>query len=101
MKNRSTSVFTLALAALLGTALAVQPSAGSAPQASARRDSAKGRNQGGIAGAELFAIHCGRCHQPPDDLSPRVIPAVLAHMRTRAMLSHHDEQELLKFLAAQ
>ena len=49
-------------------------------------------------GAELFETHCGRCHKPPDDLSPRIAPAVLSHMRTKAMLSREDEEELLKFL---
>lgn len=50
-------------------------------------------------GAQLFDTHCGRCHKPPDDLSPRVAPAVLSHMRTRAMLSREDEELILKFLA--
>jgi mono/diheme cytochrome c family protein len=49
-------------------------------------------------GAQLFDTHCGRCHKPPDDLSPRVVPAVLSHMRTRAMLSREDEELILKFL---
>ncbi len=52
-------------------------------------------------GAVLFDTHCGRCHKPPEDLSPRVAPAVLSHMRTRAMLSREDEELILKFLAPQ
>ena len=101
MKNKAISVLVFSLAVLFGTAYAGQLPAGSAPQSSAKRDSAKGGSQVRSAGAEVFAVHCGRCHLPPDDLSPRVVPAVLAHMRTRAMLTHHDEQELLKFLAPQ
>jgi cytochrome c5 len=50
-------------------------------------------------GAQLFETHCGRCHKPPEDLSPRIAPAVLSHMRTRAMLSRDDEELILKFLA--
>jgi len=50
-------------------------------------------------GAQLFETHCGRCHKPPEDLSPRTAPAVLSHMRTRAMLSREDEELILKFLA--
>ncbi|HEU5402087.1 MAG TPA: hypothetical protein VFU86_12065 [Terriglobales bacterium] len=101
MKNRPISALILAFAILIGTAYAMQPPRNPTPQSSAKGDSAKRGPNSSSAGAELFAIHCGRCHQPPDDLSPRVIPAVLAHMRTRAMLSQHDEQELLKFLAPQ
>ncbi len=102
MKNGSISVLILAIVAMLGSVYAIQTPAGSTPQSSAKRHSAnRGVQAASGSGAELFAVHCGRCHQPPDDLSPRVVPAVLAHMRTRAMLSHHDEQELLKFLAPQ
>lgn len=101
MKNQAISVLVFGLAVLLSTAYAAKPPAGSSPQSSAKSASTKGGSQAGSAGAELFATHCGRCHKPPEDLSPRVVPAALAHMRTRAMLSRRDEQELLKFLAPQ
>jgi mono/diheme cytochrome c family protein len=50
-------------------------------------------------GAKRFATNCGRCHQPPQDISPREARAVLRHMRTRAMLSAEDERLILKFIA--
>jgi len=50
-------------------------------------------------GAKRFATNCGRCHQPPQDLSPREARAVLRHMRVKAMLSAEDERLILKFLA--
>jgi mono/diheme cytochrome c family protein len=50
-------------------------------------------------GAKRFETHCGRCHQPPQDLSPREARAVMRHMRTRAMLSAEDERLILKFIA--
>jgi mono/diheme cytochrome c family protein len=50
-------------------------------------------------GAKLFAANCGRCHQPPQDVSPREAKAVLRHMRQRAMLSAEDERLILKFIA--
>jgi cytochrome c5 len=46
-----------------------------------------------------FKENCGRCHNPPDALSPREVKAVLQHMRVRAMLSAEDEKLILKFLA--
>ena len=50
-------------------------------------------------GERLFAMNCGRCHQPPMSISPRTTGTVIMHMRTRARLSHEDEQALLKFMA--
>lgn len=50
-------------------------------------------------GARLFAVNCGRCHRPPDQLSPKISGSVLRHMRVRATLSKEDEQAILKYLA--
>lgn len=50
-------------------------------------------------GEKRFEIHCGRCHVPPDDLSPREAKAVLRQMRVRANLSAEDERLILKYLA--
>jgi mono/diheme cytochrome c family protein len=50
-------------------------------------------------GERRFQANCGRCHQAPQDLSPREVKAVIRHMRVRAMLSAEDEQLILKYLA--
>lgn len=50
-------------------------------------------------GERRFRTNCGRCHHPPEDLSPREARAVLRQMRVRAMLSAEDERLILKFLA--
>ena len=50
-------------------------------------------------GEQKFKENCGRCHNPPDSLSPREVKAVVQHMRVRAMLSAEDEQLILKYLA--
>ena len=50
-------------------------------------------------GEMRFRENCGRCHNPPESLSPREVKAVLQHMRVRAMLSAEDEQLILKYLA--
>jgi cytochrome c5 len=50
-------------------------------------------------GAQKFQENCGRCHNPPDALSPREVKAVVQHMRVRAMLTAEDEKLILKFLA--
>jgi cytochrome c5 len=51
------------------------------------------------SGEQRFQANCGRCHNPPDSLSPREVKAVLQHMRVRAMLSAEDEQLILKYFA--
>lgn len=51
------------------------------------------------AGERLFQTQCGRCHAPPEDLSPREAKAVLRQMRVRAMLTAEDERLILKYLA--
>jgi hypothetical protein len=50
-------------------------------------------------GERIFAVNCGRCHQPPMSIPPRVTGTIIIHMRTRARLSREDEQALLKFMA--
>ncbi len=50
-------------------------------------------------GEQRFQANCGRCHNPPDSLSPREVKAVLQHMRVRAMLSKEDEKLILEYLA--
>lgn len=51
------------------------------------------------AGELAFERNCSRCHQAPDQLSPRITGTVLMHMRTRANLSAADEKLIREFLA--
>jgi mono/diheme cytochrome c family protein len=48
-------------------------------------------------GETIFKQNCARCHTPPDGFSPRISGTIVHHMRVRASLSAHDEQELLRF----
>ncbi len=50
-------------------------------------------------GEKRFQANCGRCHNAPEDISPREARAVARHMRVRAMLSAEDEKLILEFLA--
>jgi mono/diheme cytochrome c family protein len=49
-------------------------------------------------GERAFRANCGRCHNPPEQLSPRISGTVLRHMRVRALLSPQDERDILKYL---
>ena len=46
-----------------------------------------------------FRTNCGRCHNPPEDISPREARAVVRQMRVRAMLTAEDERLILAYLA--
>ena len=50
-------------------------------------------------GEKLFRANCGRCHNPPESLSPREVRAVVRHMRVRAVLTDEQERLIVKFLA--
>jgi cytochrome c5 len=49
-------------------------------------------------GERIFAQQCSRCHNAPEGFSPRISGTIIRHMRVRASLSKHDEEELLHFL---
>jgi cytochrome c5 len=49
-------------------------------------------------GERIFQQNCSRCHAAPEGFSPRISGTIVRHMRIRASLSQHDEQELLRFL---
>ncbi len=51
------------------------------------------------AGEQKFQQNCSRCHNAPQELSPRISGTVLLHMRVRASLSQADAQAILRYLA--
>lgn len=48
-------------------------------------------------GQRIFEQNCSRCHTAPEGFSPRISGTIVHHMRVRASLSQHDQQELLRF----
>ena len=66
--------------------------------ASAKTTTRASANEG-AEGEKRFETHCGRCHVPPEDLSPREAKAVLRQMRVKANLTAEDERLVLKYLA--
>ena len=51
-----------------------------------------------VEGEKRFQTHCGRCHEPPEDISPSVAGTVLRHMRVRATLTKEDERLILEYI---
>jgi cytochrome c5 len=90
-------VFVLASVAVLAVP-AQNPPAQSKP-ASSKIVASKSASSESAEGEKRFETHCGRCHNPPEDLSPREAKAVVRQMRVRAHLSAEDERLILKYLA--
>ncbi len=85
---------------ILSLALASSATNKDSGQKSASNATQKSSNHGEQENGELlFQSHCGRCHTPPEALSPSAAHAVLQHMRVRAMLSKEDEKAILNYIA--
>jgi mono/diheme cytochrome c family protein len=84
---------------LLACSLAVLAQPQGQPTAAKTPASAVHKKSKTNDGEQRFQANCGRCHTPPEAISPREVKAVLQHMRVRAMLSAEDEQLILKYLA--
>ena len=84
-------VFLLAASSALAIAAKQDGATSSAP--GANKQPAKARNEG----ERVFQQHCSRCHSAPEGFSPRISGTIVRHMRVRASLSQHEEDELLHF----
>ena len=89
----------LLLISLLGYSLKVFATPQAATPTSKASKTTANKSTTPDQGEQKFKENCGRCHNPPDSLSPREVKAVVQHMRVRAMLSAEDEQLILKYLA--
>jgi cytochrome c5 len=86
---------------LWAAAGAAQMFAQNAAPAEAQSSSATPKHKGAQPSSEgerVFEQNCSRCHNAPEGFSPRISATIVQHMRVRASLSRHDEQELLKYL---
>jgi cytochrome c5 len=83
-----------------------EPRSGTPPQAQKQGAEHLTKKQGAVTqgavhadeGQRVFDQNCSRCHTAPQGFSSRISGTVVRHMRVRASLSQHDEQELLRFL---
>jgi mono/diheme cytochrome c family protein len=91
-------VTALLFAAIIGFGQERHAKAGNAALASAQQRPAVTHDKAD-RGEQAFQTHCGRCHNPPQQIPPQAAGTVLRHMRVRAMLSRDDEQAILKYIA--
>lgn len=97
MKHRSL-IFIGCLAFLFCTLAAAQQKQDK-PQAASSTNAHTNAPNPTAQGEKLFRTNCGRCHNPPESLSPREVRAVVRHMRVRAVLTDEQERLIVKFLA--
>jgi cytochrome c5 len=99
-------IFSASVVSLEAAPRSSDPQSNAAPQARAQ-GAAHGRKQQPATdqasvhadeGQRIFDQNCTRCHTAPEGFSSRISGTVVRHMRVRASLSQHDEQELLRFL---
>jgi mono/diheme cytochrome c family protein len=70
-----------------------------AQNAGAKRNVAESSRQTLLdEGENKFHANCGRCHQPPHHLAPRVVMTVERHMRVRATLTDEDVRAIVAYL---
>ena len=88
-------------ALLIGAALVLgqEPKAQPEPTAQRAQTATSPTKNQQSEGKRKFQINCGRCHNPPEQLSSRIAGPVIRHMRVRAMLSQEDAREILEYLA--
>lgn len=96
-----TCVFRVAFMILLPAIFtAVAKNAASQQQATAPKPAAaKAATNESEEGEKRFETNCGRCHRPPEALSPGEARTVVRQMRVRANLTAEDERLILKYLA--
>ncbi len=97
MNSRHFLYVSLVLAAVSALALAAQQSSTPATQPTKHSAALKQAAQPQDEGERIFQQNCARCHNAPEGFSPRISGTIVRHMRVRASLSQHDEEQLLRF----
>jgi cytochrome c5 len=96
--NRKYFFATIAFGAILIPSVQSQVSPQTSGQTNKKRTSVAPTQQDHqVEGERVFQQNCSRCHSAPEGFSPSISGTVVRHMRVRASLSQHDEQELLRF----
>ena len=94
--------FSLAVTALISSSVLLwaAPQHQTPPDQAAKKPVATARpvQQHQDEGEQVFQQQCSRCHNAPEGFSPRISGSIARHMRVRASLSKHDEEQLLHFL---
>jgi len=97
MKYMRAMIAALVLASASVFALAVTQEGSQKDAAPKTRVAQKQQAKPQDEGQRVFEQNCSRCHTAPEGFSTRISGTIVRHMRVRASLSAHDEEELLHF----
>jgi cytochrome c5 len=93
-----TIVLGVIFAPLSASLVAQSPAASQAARPAKKQTAATPKSHQPVdEGQRIFDQNCSRCHTAPEGFSPRISGTIVHHMRVRASLSQHDQQELLRF----
>jgi len=99
-EKQGSSLCAIALAIALSFVSLVGVAADAKSDKAAKTEKKGHKKSKKLTGAELYAIHCNRCH--PERYAPERTAAhwktILTHMRVRANLPAAQAREILKFL---
>lgn len=51
-----------------------------------------------LEGERRFKANCGRCHMAPEKFPPRMMAAIVRHMRVRATITDEDMRSILFYM---
>jgi len=97
--NRRTPLLVLACALAISIAAACLAQDKPSQKTKSTQSQSQPTAAASAEGEKRFRTNCGRCHNPPEDISPREARAVVRQMRVRAMLTAEDERLILAYLA--
>ncbi|HEX4311413.1 MAG TPA: hypothetical protein VHZ25_15375 [Acidobacteriaceae bacterium] len=91
-------ILVLAVVGVVSLAGHLQAATPARPQPRVKQYQSPKKTNAEEAGEKIFEQNCARCHASPEGFSQRISGTVVRHMRVRANLSAHDEQELVRYL---
>ncbi len=97
MSPKNLLASTIVLGAFFAPLLATSQAAPKVAKTAKKQTAATHRSQSSDEGQRVFEQNCSRCHTAPQGFSPRISGTIVHHMRVRASLSQHDQEELLRF----
>jgi cytochrome c5 len=98
MNSKHLLIAFVVMASSIALAQDVSQGKASNTQQSGSHANAHASQQNEDEGTRIFQQNCSRCHNTPEGFSPRISGTIIHHMRVRASLSKHEEEELLRFL---
>jgi len=99
-KSSIPSLSAAAAAAILGVVICGLATTGWSEEKKPKSEKAAAPAKKKLTGAELYAIHCNRCHPEryPTEWNPAQWKTIMLHMRVRANLPAAQAKAVLKYL---